>query len=46
MDRKYFPIVFFKTESGREPVREWLKNLMPYERKIIGEDLKTVTWPY
>ncbi len=33
---------FFKTESGSEPVREWLKELSKEERKIIGEDIKTV----
>ena len=47
MDRRYFSVVFFKTESGNEPVREWLKNLTPNDRKIIGEDIKTVqfSWP-
>jgi hypothetical protein len=40
---KRVPAVFFRTESGREPVREWLKEL-PYseDRKRIGEDIKTV----
>ena len=47
MDRKYFPVVFFRTESGSEPVREWLKGLTAQERKTIGEDIKTVQfgWP-
>ena len=47
MDRKYFPVVFYKTESGNEPVREWLKSLAVQERKAIGEDIKTVQfgWP-
>ncbi len=41
------PAVFFRTESGREPVREWLKDLPKNERKIIGEDIMTVQfrWP-
>jgi len=40
-------VVFFKTASGREPVREWLKSLPPKDRKRIGFDLKTVQrgWP-
>lgn len=40
-------VVFFRTESGREPVREWLKRLDKDERKIIGEDIKLVQfrWP-
>ncbi len=40
-------VKFYKTESGKEPVREWLKGLAKEERKIIGEDIKTVqfSWP-
>jgi phage-related protein len=40
-------VLFFKTESGNEPVREWLRSLLPEERKIIGEDIKTAQfgWP-
>jgi phage-related protein len=40
-------VVFYKTELGNEPVREWLKNLTREEKKIIGEDIKTVQfgWP-
>lgn len=40
-------VVFFKTNSGTEPVREWLKELHKDDKKSIGEDLKTVQfgWP-
>jgi phage-related protein len=40
-------VVFYRTESGNEPVREWLKSLSPKDRKIIGEDIKTAQfgWP-
>lgn len=40
-------IRFFETDSGSEPVREWLKDLPAIERKVIGEDIKTVQlgWP-
>src|SRR5438309_11453187 len=40
-------VAFFRTETGREPVREWLKSLQREERRIIGEDIKTVQfgWP-
>jgi phage-related protein len=40
-------VVFFRTEAGREPVREWLKSLDKSDRRIIGEDLKLVQfrWP-
>lgn len=37
-------VVFFKTEAGNEPVREWLKALPKDERYMIGEDIKTVQW--
>lgn len=38
---------FFMTDAGSEPVREWLKGLPAIDRKIIGEDIKTVQlgWP-
>ena len=40
-------VAFFRTETGREPVRDWLKALAREQRKIIGEDIKTVQfgWP-
>ena len=40
-------VVFYKNDSGTEPVREWLKKLGKEDRKIIGEDIKTVQlgWP-
>lgn len=40
-------VVFYKTEGGNEPVREWLKSLMREDRKAIGEDIKTAQfgWP-
>ncbi|OGV66484.1 MAG: hypothetical protein A3K19_23230 [Lentisphaerae bacterium RIFOXYB12_FULL_65_16] len=40
-------VVFFRTESGTEPVRKWLKSLLASHRKAIGEDIKTVQfgWP-
>ena len=40
--------VFFRTEGGAEPVRDWLKDELSAEaRKVIGSDIKTVqeTWP-
>ena len=38
---------FFKTVSGREPVREWLMELEPEDRKTVGTDIKDVEfgWP-
>src|SRR6201993_4978247 len=45
---KRIPAIFYRTESGGEPVREWLKGLpLPKDRKRIGEDIKTMEfgWP-
>jgi phage-related protein len=45
---KRVPAIFFRTEAGGEPVRDWLKDLPSSEdRKRIGEDIKTVEfgWP-
>ena len=38
---------FFSSNAGIEPVREWLKKLSKDDKKIIGEDIKTVQfgWP-
>jgi phage-related protein len=44
---KIVPVIFYRTEAGGEPVREWVKALSPDDRKRIGEDIKTVEfgWP-
>ncbi len=45
---KRVPAIFFRTETGREPVRDWLKALpYPDDRKRLGEDIKSVEfgWP-
>lgn len=44
---KRLPTYFYRSSSGREPVREWLQGLDPADRKIIGEDIKDVefSWP-
>jgi phage-related protein len=48
LEGKRAAVVFFRTEAGGEPVRQWLKSL-PYDedRKRIGGDIKTVEfgWP-
>jgi len=48
MNKSYhLNVVFYRTHLGNEPVREWLKKLTREEKKIIGEDIKTVQfgWP-
>ena len=38
-------VVFYRTASGSEPVREWLKGeLTADDRKTVGADLLTVQW--
>jgi phage-related protein len=46
-DRQRLPVFFYRTEAGHEPVREWLKELDPDERKAIGTDPLRVQeeWP-
>jgi len=47
MDEPILSVVFFRTEAGTEPVREWLRELTVEDRKTIGIDIKTVQygWP-
>ena|SRR5438128_851377 len=44
---KRVPAIFFRTSTGGEPVREWLRAMDAEDRRRIGEDLKTVEfgWP-
>jgi phage-related protein len=44
---KRLPARFYRSHTGREPVREWLKGLEADERKLLGEDIKDVefSWP-
>jgi phage-related protein len=39
--------VFFRADSGSEPVRDWLKSLVKTDRQSIGEDIAYVQykWP-
>ena len=47
MDEPILSVTFFRTEAGNEPVREFLRELAPEDRKIIGTDIKEVQfgWP-
>jgi len=44
---KRIQAVFFQSETGAEPVRDWLKALDKEDRSRIGMDIKTVEfgWP-
>ena len=41
------PVRFYRADSGREPVREWLRKLPRDDRKKIGQDIATLQlgWP-
>ena len=40
-------VLFFKTDSGTEPVHDWLRSFSAIDRQIIGADIRTVQvgWP-
>ena len=39
-------VYFYSTNSGNEPVREWLKDLPKEDRRVVGFDIKTVQYGY
>jgi len=41
---KKIPLIFFRTLTGSEPVRQWLKGLPEEERQAIGKDLVRAQW--
>lgn len=43
---KALEVYFYATPSGNEPVREWLKDLSKEDKRIIGQDIKTVQFGY
>ncbi len=46
-ESKKIQAYFYQLDSGKEPVREWLINLKPEDRQIIGKDIMKVEfgWP-
>jgi phage-related protein len=44
---KVITVKFYQSASENEPVKEWLKILCRDDKRIIGEDIKTVEygWP-
>ncbi len=45
--KKILEAVFYKSLTGKEPVRDWLLGLEKVDRKTIGEDVATLefSWP-
>ncbi len=44
---KIITVKCYQSASGNEPVKEWLQTLCRDDKRIIGEDIKTVEygWP-
>ena len=38
--------LFYESATGKKPVREWLLSLSKEDRKVIGEDIKTVEYGF
>ena len=47
MNTKTIRAAFYETASGKQPVRDWLKDMERDARKAVGEDIAAVefTWP-
>jgi phage-related protein len=45
--RKILPAGFYRTATGTEPVRKWLRALSREDKRILGADIATVEfgWP-
>ena len=44
---KKLPAAFYRSLSGTEPVRDWIKELDAKDQKLIGQDIATLEfcWP-
>lgn len=43
---KKITAIFYENSNGKKPVRDWLLSLDKDDRKIIGEDIKTVEYGF
>lgn len=46
-NKPFMEVRLYRSETGNQPVREWLLDLPDADRKLIGEDIKTAQfgWP-
>ncbi len=46
-EQKKLTVAFYRSRSGAEPVRDWLKSLPAEDRQTLGRDLRLVElgWP-
>jgi phage-related protein len=40
--KKSFDVVFFETENGKQPVKEFIKKLSKEDQKEVGADIRVV----
>jgi phage-related protein len=47
IEDKKLTVAFYRSKTGAEPVRDWLKRLAVEDRQVIGRDLRLVEmgWP-
>jgi len=38
------PLVFYRSDNGKEPVRDWLKGLDSADWQAVGQDLMRAQW--
>jgi len=43
---KKITAIFYENSNGKKPVRDWLLSLDKEDRRIIGEDIKTVEYGF
>lgn len=44
--KQKIPLSFYRTPSGVEPVREFIKRLPTEDRKVLGSDLLAAQWKW
>lgn len=46
-DQKRLPARFYESDAGKVPLRDWLMELSPEDRKAVGDDIRTAEfgWP-
>lgn len=45
-EKQKIPLSFYRTPSGAEPVREFIKRLPTEDRKVLGSDLLAAQWKW
>ena len=41
-NQKVFEIIFFESENGNQPAREFIKGLIKEDKKVVGADIRVV----